>query len=110
MTDCKLYCLGRPILEMNGKPARLEMRKSLALLIYLRMADHDYSRESLSALFWPEFDQQHAQSNLRRTLSSLNKSLQVKLLEADRDKIGLIDRSKVWLDVECFQGLLSAVQ
>ena len=110
MTDCKLYCLGRPILEMNGKPARLEMRKSLALLIYLRMADHDYSRESLSALFWPEFDQQHAQSNLRRTLSSLNKSLQVKLLEADRDKIGLIDRSKVWLDVECFQGLLSATK
>jgi len=110
MSDCKLYCLGRPILEMDGESVKLEMRKSLALLIYLRMADHDYSRESLSALFWPEYDQQHAQANLRRVLSSLNKSLQGELLEADREKIGLKDRSKVWLDVECFQGLLSATK
>lgn len=110
MAECKLFCLGRPILEMDGKPVKLEMRKSLALLVYLRMADHGYSRETLSALFWPEYDQQHALANLRRALSSLNKSLQGELLKADREKIGLHDRSKLWLDVECFQDFLSATK
>lgn len=108
MATYRLYCLGRPFLELGGKPVKLETRKSLALLIYLRMADHDYSRESLATLFWPEYDQQHASADLRRVLSSLNRSLQGECLEADRDKIGLKDRSKIWLDVESFQGLGTA--
>jgi len=102
MADWKLSCLGRPNLVMDGKPIKLEMRKSLALLVYLRMADMDCSRESLAALFWPEYDQQHAQANLRRTLASLNKSLRTELLEADREKIGLRESSQIWLDVEEF--------
>jgi len=107
VANYRLYCLGRPILELDGKPVKLEMRKSLALLVYLRMAERDYSRESLSTLFWPEYDQQHALANLRRTLSSLNKSIRAELLDADREKISLKDHKKVWLDVEEFQKLLS---
>ena len=107
MASYRLYCLGRPILESNEQPVKLEMRKSLALLVYLRLAEHDYSRESLAALFWPEYDQQHAHANLRRTLSSLNKSLRGELLEADREKIGLKDLVKVWLDVDQFRKLIS---
>jgi hypothetical protein len=44
MANYRSYCLGRPILELDGKPVKLEMRKSLALLVYLRMAERDYSR------------------------------------------------------------------
>lgn len=110
MADYQLYCLGRPILEKNGHPIKLEMRKSLALMVFLRTADHDYSRESLAALFWPEYDQRHALANLRRALSSLNKSLQGELLEADREKIGLTDRSQIWLDVDEFFKLLTTVK
>lgn len=107
MADYRLFCLGNPRLELGGKPIKLEMRKSLALLIYLRMADHNYSRESLAALFWPEYDQQHAQANLRRVLSSLNKSISGEFIEADREKICLYDRSKFWLDVDEFLNILS---
>ena len=107
MPDYILYCLGRPLLELDERPVKLEMRKALALLVYLRMAEHDYSRESLAALFWPEYDQQHALANLRRTLYSLNKSVQGELLDADREKIGLRDHKKVWLDLEEFEKLLS---
>ena len=89
MAEYRLFCLGNPGFELDGQPVKLEMRKALALLVYLRIAAHDHSRESLAALFWPEYDQQHAQSNLRRTLASLNKSLRIDLLEADREKIGL---------------------
>ena len=101
--DYRLYCLGRPYLESGGKPVKLEMRKSLALLVYLRLAERDFSRESLSTLFWPEYDQQHALANLRRALSSLNKSLRGELLAADREKIGLRDGQRVWLDVDEFR-------
>jgi LuxR family maltose regulon positive regulatory protein len=110
MTNYRLYCLGRPFLEADVSPVKLEMRKSLALLIYLRMVHHDTSRESLATLFWPEYDQKHALANLRRTLSSLNKSLQGELLLADREKIGLRDHKTVWLDVEEFQKILSKVK
>ncbi len=108
MADYRLYCLGRPFLALNGQPVKLEMRKALALLVYLRMAEYDHSRESLAALFWPEYNQQRAQANLRRVLSSLNKSLLGDMLLADREKINLKDSKDIWLDVEQFQYLRSA--
>jgi LuxR family maltose regulon positive regulatory protein len=107
MAIYRLYCLGRPFLKLDGSPVKMEMRKSLALLVYLRMAERDDSRESLAALFWPEYDQQHALANLRRTLSSLNKSLPGDLFAADREKISLKDHQTVWLDVEEFKKLRS---
>ncbi len=91
MADFSLICLGRPTLVIDGIPVKLEMRKSLALLIYLRMVGRDCGREFLQALFWPEFDQKRAQANLRRALSSLNKSLQAPLIETDREKVGLVN-------------------
>lgn len=107
MADYRLNCLGRPFLALDGQPVKLEMRKALALLVYLRMAEQDHSRESLAALFWPEYSQQRAQANLRRVLSSLNKSLPGDILLADREKIGLKDSKEIWLDVEQFQYLRS---
>jgi LuxR family maltose regulon positive regulatory protein len=108
MAGYRLFCFGNPGLELDGLPVKLEMRKSLALLVYLRVAAQALSRESLAALLWPEYDQQHAQANLRRTLASLNKSLRIDLLEADREKIGLKDPSQIWLDVEEFQEKLAS--
>lgn len=106
MAGYKIYCLGNPELELGGQLVKFETRKALALLVYLRMAGHDCSRETIAALFWPEYDQQHAQSNLRRTLSSLNKSLQIDLLTASRGRTGFDEPSQIWLDVEEFEKLL----
>lgn len=108
MAIYRLHCLGRPFLELGGKSLKLEMRKSLALLVYLRVTKRDDSREFLANLFYPEYDQQHALANLRRALSSLKKSLPDKLLEADREKLGLRDYRAVWLDIEEFQKQISA--
>lgn len=102
MTEYRLFCLGNPSLEFDGQPVRLETRKGLAMLIYLRMAGHDCPRESLQTLFWPEYDQKHAQANLRRTLASLNKSLRKGIIEADRERVGIKDPSNIWLDVAKF--------
>jgi hypothetical protein len=54
--------------------------------------------------------EQHAQANLRRTLASLNKSLRSGILEADRDKVGFQDASRMWLDAEVFLELLDSLE
>ncbi|RPI26932.1 MAG: hypothetical protein EHM70_18395, partial [Chloroflexota bacterium] len=106
MPDLCLYWLGSPRIEYNGHSLRLEMRKTLALLAYLSLSPQSSSRETIATLFWPEYDQQHALSNLRRNLSSLSKSLPFDLLESDRDRIGLRRGDNVQVDVDQFRNLL----
>jgi LuxR family maltose regulon positive regulatory protein len=110
MEDFALHCLGRPFLLRDGLPVKFEMRKSLAMLVYLRTMAREYTREYLEALFWPEYSQKSAQASLRRALSSLKKSLNEPLLETDREMIGLKDYQQISLDVENFQSILASVK
>jgi LuxR family transcriptional regulator, maltose regulon positive regulatory protein len=98
MENLCLLWLGSPSITSKGHPIHLEMRKTLALLAYLSLSPQPASREILAAMFWPEFDQQHAMSNLRRNLSSLCKCLPDGLVEADRDRIVL--QRPEWLKVD----------
>src|SRR5512139_462661 len=98
MAILRLFWLGSPAIEYESRPLRLEMRKTLALLAYLSLSSYSPTRETLAALFWPEYDQQHALANLRRHLSSLAKILPEKLFEADRERIGL--RREGWLKID----------
>ncbi len=95
--------LGPPALAFDGRPLRLEMRKTLALLAYLSLSPQNPTRETLASLFWSEHDQQHALSSLRRNLYSLVKSLPPGLIEADREKIGLRRVDWLQVDVEKFR-------
>jgi DNA-binding SARP family transcriptional activator len=105
----RLSLLGSPAIEYDGKPVRLEMRKTFALLAYLSLSSQSSSRESLAAMFWPEFDQQHALTNLRRNVFSLGRALPPGLLEADRERIDLKKENWFELDVDQFLAQLSSV-
>jgi LuxR family maltose regulon positive regulatory protein len=107
MADVRLNWLGPPVVELDGHPIRLEMRKILALLAYLSFCSQSPTRETLAALFWPEYDQRHAASNLRRNLSSLSKSLPFDLIVADRERIGLIRAAGLTIDVDDFHKQLT---
>ncbi|CAG1013830.1 serine/threonine-protein kinase PknK [Anaerolineales bacterium] len=109
MEALKLHWLGHPLIELKGKPVKLETRKAAALLSYLSLNAGECSREVLSAMLWQEGNQQKALANLRRTLSSLNSSLPG-WIEADRDKIALKKNGKLWVDVETFHQSLSQVK
>ncbi len=50
-------------------------RKALALLIYLVTKESLHPREKLTALLWPESDEEHGRMALRRTLALLRQSL-----------------------------------
>jgi DNA-binding SARP family transcriptional activator len=64
-----------PRIELDGISVESDRNKAVALLAYLAMGKGLQSRDSLAALFWPEYDQSHAYANLRRTLWELNNIL-----------------------------------
>ncbi len=78
---------------------RLDTRKTTALLAYLTLIDHQVSRERLAALLWPEFDQQRAPANLRRSLATLRAALPGQWLAAERDSIGVRRSEELWVDL-----------
>ncbi|HSB02798.1 MAG TPA: BTAD domain-containing putative transcriptional regulator, partial [Anaerolineales bacterium] len=106
MPTIRLSWLGPPLIEVDGHAVRLEMRKTLALLAYLSLSPQSTSRETMATMFWPEYDQQHALSNLRRNLSSLAGSLPPGCLYADRERIELQMGDEVQVDVKEFHRLL----
>lgn len=109
MVAFRLNWFGPPSVEYDGRPQRLEMRKTLALLAYLSLSAQPHSRETLAAMFWPEYDQQHAMANLRRNLSSLARSLPSGLLEVDRERIGLQRVEWLQVDTEEFKEQLTSL-
>ena len=109
MEELRLNWLGNPLVELKGRPVKLETRKAAALLAYLSLAPGKCPREILASMFWQEGNQQKALANLRRTLSSLNTSLPG-WIEADRATIMLKRNGKFRVDVEGFHQLLSQIK
>src|SRR5215211_2875748 len=107
-----LQFLGLPQVLLEDRPISTDRRKAIALLAYLAVNDVDrprqkYSRESLSALLWPDYEQAKAFSNLRTTLWELRQILGDDWLIAEREEIHLNETSEVDLDVAHFLDLLS---
>ena len=102
MSRLRISFLGPPQVELEEKSVRLETRKSLAILAFLSVSKRQVPREVLAAMFWGEYDQQHAQANLRRNLSSLNARLSFEWLIIEREAISLVNPTNLWLDVEEF--------
>jgi len=70
-----LYLLGPPKLELNNSPVIIDRRKTLALLAYLAVDRWQYHRDQISALFWPEYPQPKAFSNLRHVLWEVRQAI-----------------------------------
>jgi DNA-binding SARP family transcriptional activator/predicted ATPase len=105
MSTLKLYLLGAPRLEVNGKPVELSRRKALALLAYLAVRGEPQRRDTLATLFWPDSPQAHARADLRRDLSVLSETLGVAWLAVERETVALPRTPALWIDVEHFQQL-----
>lgn len=107
MAQIKLYLFGPPRLERQGRPIPINLRKALALLVYLAVTRQPHSRDALATLFWPEKDQQGARANLRRTLYDLSQLLNAQLLAITPETVTLSHTAELWLDVTCFQQALA---
>ena len=103
MSRLALFLLGPPRIELDGEPVHIGRRKAVALLAYLTVTAARHRREALAALLWPEYYQSRARSDLRRTLSLLNRTLGQGVLAANRATAGLNPDADVWLDVHEFR-------
>ena len=56
-------------------PLTFQTRKVLALLAYLAVEQGVHSRDKITALLWPESDEERGKASLRRALSYLRESL-----------------------------------
>jgi len=101
-----LHFLGTPQLSLDNSPIPVERRKGIALLAYLAVNRFMHSRETLSALLWPDYEQSKAFTNLRHTLWEIQQTVGGGWLDASRDKIGLNAQADIWLDVHHFKSLL----
>ena len=70
-----LALLGTPEVHHAERILTFPTRKALALLIYLVTKESLHAREKLTALLWPESDEEHGRMTLRRTLALLRQSL-----------------------------------
>ncbi|MDP9069066.1 MAG: AAA family ATPase [Actinomycetota bacterium] len=109
MSGLVISVLGSPTVEVDGDPVQVDTRKATALLVYLAVTSRTQSRDRISGLLWPEYDQERARAALRRTLSSLRKALGDRWVSADRLGISL-DLDGVDLDVRTFRGLLEEAE
>lgn len=71
----QLLLLGPPEVRVAGNPVAFPTRKTLALLIYLALAEGPQPREHLAALFWPEASPERSYASLRNTLGHLQSAL-----------------------------------
>jgi DNA-binding SARP family transcriptional activator len=96
-----LRFLGRPRVEVDGRPAAFATRKTLALLAYLVLERGSHPRERVTALLWPDSDAAHGRAALRTTLAYLRSALgdQAARLRADRSTLEL-DPAGAWLDLD----------
>jgi DNA-binding SARP family transcriptional activator/predicted ATPase len=108
MSHLAIFALGPLRIELDGKPLQTSRHKALALLVYLAMCPGKQSRMTLSALFWPEYEQEKAYAYLRRTLWEIHTLLGDGWIEADRDAIGFSPEVRILLDVVEFQTHLEA--
>jgi predicted ATPase/DNA-binding SARP family transcriptional activator len=107
-----LHLLGPPKLEIDNSPVTVDRRKTLALLAYLAVNRGGHTRDFLSGMLWPGYDQERAFSNLRHILWETQQSIGEGWMLANRETVGFIaagvDRGSgrnIWLDVAQFETL-----
>jgi predicted ATPase/DNA-binding SARP family transcriptional activator len=103
MAPLRLFVLGPPRLERDGRPVEVHLRRALALLVYLAADARPHGREALAALLWPDSDEPEARGRLRRTLHRLTEALGDDVVAVDGDTLRLSPMLDLWLDSRAFE-------
>src|SRR5699024_10279020 len=89
MTGVSLRTLGFPEIVSDAAPIRLNLRKGLALLVYLAEARGAVARDVLATLLWPESPDDTGRARLRRLLHRIELTFDRKIFETDRTTVKL---------------------
>lgn len=109
MSKLELYLFGKPQLSYGGELLNINRRKAFALLAYLTLSKYRQPRDILTALLWPDLNQERAAAALRSTLSALTALVPGDWLDKERTTL-MLNHEAVWIDVIVFQSLLRRVR
>jgi hypothetical protein len=107
IADLRLYLLGTPRIEYQGRGVQLNRRKALALVAHLALAEQPQSRDLVATLLWSDLDQVHSCAALCSTLPTLTNLVPWPWLGLDRMALAL-NRGVVWVGVDQFRALLAS--
>jgi DNA-binding SARP family transcriptional activator/pimeloyl-ACP methyl ester carboxylesterase len=87
MTAFSLQTFGFPEIHGDHGPIKLNLRKGLALLVYLAEAPGAVARDVIATLLWPESPRETARARLRRMLHRIELTLGQPVFETDRTSL-----------------------
>ena len=93
MTGFSLGTFGFPEISGDNRPIKLNLRKGLALLIYLAEARGPVARDVIATLLWSESPRETARARLRRMLHRIELTLGQHIFETDRTSVRWSPRS-----------------
>jgi DNA-binding SARP family transcriptional activator/pimeloyl-ACP methyl ester carboxylesterase len=103
MTGFSLHTLGFPEIRSDVSPIKLNLRKGLALLIYLAEARGAVAREVMATLLWPESPPETARARLRRMLHRIELALGQPVFETDRASLRWSPAVELTVDSDLFE-------
>ncbi len=104
----KILLLGHPSITYHDDNVELKRRKAFALLAYLAVTRKAHSRDSLTAIFFPDQDEKQARSGLRLLLTDLNKTAISDFLVIERNLVALREDENIFIDTARFLDLLQS--
>ncbi len=112
MEHLSIRLLGRPEVLLDGQPVRFPTRKALALLAYLIATEETQSRETLTALLWPNSATSLAQASLRNALPRLRTTLgdAGSIVIATVATIGIDATADFGLDLRAVRAAVAAIR
>lgn len=86
---------GLEVVDPAGRPLDVSSKKARALLAYLSaQPGKRHTREHVASLLWGDISaDEHARRSLRQALSVLRKVLPARVIDAERDDLGVIEAS-----------------
>ncbi len=103
MAEFVLQTLGFPEIQCHSGPSKLNLRKGLALLIYLAEARGPVARDVIAALLWPESAGETARARLRRLLHRIESVLGQRIFETDRTSVRWSPAIELRVDSHLFE-------
>ena len=103
MTGFSLHTFGFPEIRADLGPVRLNLRKGLALLVYLAEAEGAVARDVVATLLWPESPAETARARLRRLLHRIELVLGQPVFETDRSSVRWSAAVELNVDSQLFE-------
>jgi DNA-binding SARP family transcriptional activator/pimeloyl-ACP methyl ester carboxylesterase len=103
MTKLLLQTLGYPEIRGESGPIKLNLRKGLALLVYLAEMQGAVARDVMATLLWPDSPRETALTRLRRMLHRIELALGQPVFETDRTSVKWSPAVKLKVDSQLFE-------